>query len=72
MKVAAAVVVSILGVIVLVSGSIALFEFGASADANGTSGWNPWLWAVVIAGLGQTFFGAGHLVGSLLKRPPFE
>ncbi|WP_167040504.1 hypothetical protein [Salinibacterium sp. ZJ454] len=68
MKVSGAALVSILGAIVLVSGGVTLFQSGLYADATGTSGWNPWLWAIFFAGLVLTVFGVIHLVGALLTR----
>jgi hypothetical protein len=68
MKISAAIVVGILGVIVAIAGGVSLFQFGVAADASGTSGWNPWLWLVLIAGVVLTVFAAVQAIGSVSRR----
>jgi hypothetical protein len=53
-----------LGVVVAVLGAGALSTHGIIADETRISGWNPWLWGVLLTGAVIAFVGLVQLIAS--------
>ena len=59
-----AAIAALLGLVVIVAGCAAAWNYGVVADETGSPGFNPLLWIIILAGLGIVVTGAVQLNGS--------
>ncbi|WP_203135730.1 hypothetical protein [Microbacterium sp. JZ31] len=58
----------VLGVVVTIAGGGAMVTHGMIADETGISGWNPWLWLILVAGAATLLVGVLQLA-AVLRDP---
>ena len=60
--------VIVLGLVTTGAGAVALYNHAIIADETGTSGWNPALWLVILAGGGVFLLGAVQVADAVSSR----